>query len=285
MVSALLEADYHVDFVEPVGDADAAGTHEDDYDDVGPQCCELRRTPEGARRDSLRCRIITRCLPLADHIAGRFVGRGESADDLRQVARLGLIKAIDRYDPDKGPFLGYAVPTIMGEVRRHFRDHTWVMHVPRRIKDTRQRVRAAIGPMAQRLGRAPTATELAAELGVDRDEVVQSVDAAAAYRPSSLDAAESGDRKSEPVVARQGLDDPRYSSVEDAMTVAELVSTLTERERLILRLRFCENLPQSQIGRRLGVSQVQVSRLLAATLERLRQSCREESAAMGMSVA
>ncbi|WP_231744886.1 MULTISPECIES: SigB/SigF/SigG family RNA polymerase sigma factor [Mycobacteriaceae] len=283
MVSALMEAGNRVDFVEPTGGTGAVGTHEDDYDDVHPQCCELRRTPEGARRDSLRCQIITRCLPLADHIAGRFAGRGESADDLRQVARLGLIKAIDRYDPGKGPFLGYAVPTIMGEVRRHFRDHTWVMHVPRRIKDTRQRVCAAIGPMSQRLGRAPTATELAAELGVDRDEVVQSVDAAVAYRPSSLDAAAPGDGKSEPAAARQGLDDPRYSSVEDALTVAGLVSTLTERERLILRLRFCENLPQSQIGRRLGISQVQVSRLLGATLERLRQSCREESAAMGMS--
>lgn len=172
--------------------------------------------------------------------------------------------------------------SLLGEVRRHFRDHAWVMYVPRRIKDTRQRVGAAMGPLAQRLGRAPMATEVAAELGLNRGEVVQSVNATNAYQPSSLDAPGSGSDGSEPVVARQGVEDSRYASVEDALTVAALVTTLSERERLILRLRFCENMPQTQIGRRLGVSHVQVSRLLAATLERLRQSCREQSAQMGI---
>ncbi|RAV13192.1 B/F/G family RNA polymerase sigma-70 factor [Mycolicibacterium sp. GF69] len=285
MASALINRCEQIDFEEPAKDLEPVGTGDDDYHDVRRLCGQLHRTDEVAQRDSLRSRIITRCLPLADHIAHRFVGRGEPADDLTQVARLGLIKAVDRYDPEKGPFLGYAVPTIMGEVRRHFRDHAWVVYVPRKIKDARQRMQAAIGPLAQRLGRAPTATDLAAELGLDRDEVVRLADATYAYQPSSLDAPAPGGEKAETVVARQGAEDPRYASIEDGLTVAELVSTLTERERLILRLRFCENLPQSQIGRALGLSQVHVSRLLAATLERLRQSCREQSAEMGVAVA
>ena len=216
---------------------------------------------------------------MADHIAYRFAGRGESADDLTQVARLGLIKAIDRYNPDKGPFLSYAVPTIMGAVRRHFRDHAWSIHVPRKIKNTHQRARAAIDPLAQRLGRAPTASELAAELSVDRDDLVRSLDAGHAYRPLSLDAPIPGSQATEPFAARHGAEDPRYGTVEDALTVAELVGRLTERERLIVRLRFCEDLPQSQIGERLGVSQVQVSRLLAATVNRLRQYFWEDASA------
>lgn len=285
MASALLTKGEQSDLEIPAGDADPTDHQDEDYDDVRSLCSELRRTVDVAQRDSFRSRVITRCLPLADHIARRFVGRGEPADDLTQVARVGLIKAVDRYDPAKGPFLGYAVPTIMGEVRRHFRDNAWVMYVPRKIKDARQHMQAAIGPLAQRLGRAPTATDLAAELGIDRDEVVRLADATHAYRPSSLDAPAPGGEKPETVVARQGAEDPRYASIEDGLIVAELVKTLTERERLILRLRFCENLPQSQIGRALGMSQVHVSRLLAATLERLRQSCRKQCAEMGVSVA
>ncbi|MGV0643439.1 SigB/SigF/SigG family RNA polymerase sigma factor [Mycolicibacterium sp. XJ879] len=251
---------------------------DDDYADVSPMCNELRNTSDHAKRRRLRARIISRCLPLADHIALRFAGRGESAEDLAQVARLGLIKAVDRYEPDRGPFLPYAVPTIMGEVRRHFRDHTWGVHVPRSIKDLHQRVSASIGLLSQRLGRAPTASEVAADLDVDREDVVRAVDMSDAYRPQSLDAAPSGSRKDRPAGAAHGATDPRYDSVEDALTVADLVGRLTERQRLILRLRFCDDLPQSKIGERLGVSQVQVSRLLAATLERLREYIHEDDA-------
>ncbi|MGV0716801.1 SigB/SigF/SigG family RNA polymerase sigma factor [Mycolicibacterium sp. XJ662] len=251
---------------------------DDDYADVRPMCNELGNAPDHAKRRRLRARIISRCLPLADHIALRFAGRGESADDLTQVARLGLIKAVDRYEPDRGPFLPYAVPTIMGEVRRHFRDHTWGVHVPRSIKDLHQRVCASIGLLSQRLGRAPTASEVAANLDVDREDVVRAVDMSDAYRPQSLDATPSGRRKDRPAAATHGATDPRYDSVEDALTVADLVGRLTERQRLILRLRFCDDLPQSKIGERLGVSQVQVSRLLAATLERLRECIHEDDA-------
>lgn len=249
----------------------AGSTAKGDYAEVGGLCREMNQLTDDLKRRRLRSRIITKCLPLADHIAYRFVGRAEAADDLIQVARLGLIKAIDRYDPDKGPFLGYAVPSIMGAVRRHFRDCTWTMHVPRGIKETQQKIRAAIGPLSQRFGRAPTASELAAELDIDHEQVVQSAGAAYAYRPLSLDAAMPGSQKEEPAAARMGAEDSRYGTVEDLLTVAELVGRLTDRERLILKLRFCDDLPQSQIGQRLGVSQVQVSRLLAATLQRLRE--------------
>lgn len=268
MASALLET----------GERIAPATHDDDYADVSPLCTELRNTADHTKRRRLRARVIYRCLPLADHIALRFVGRGESAEDLAQVARLGLIKAVDRYDPARGPFLAYAVPTIMGEVRRHFRDHAWSVHVPRSIKDLHQRVSASIGSLSQRLGRAPTASEVAVDLDVDREDVVQAVDMSDAFRAHSLDATGPDSRKQEPAAATHGATDPHYESVEDALTVAELVVRLTERERLILRLRFCDDLPQSRIGERLGVSQMQVSRLLAATLERLREHCDQDAA-------
>ena len=258
----------------------AVGVAHDDYEQVGALCRKLSEVTDDRHRKRLRCRIITESLPLADHIAYRFVGRGESADDLIQVARVGLIKAIDRYDPGKGPFLAFVVPTIIGDVRRHFRDNTWGMHVPRKLKDMHRRVRATIEPLAQRLGRAPTASEVAAELGVDYEEVVQSADAAYAYRPLSLDSAMPGTPNAGSSAAcRHGAEDPRYNDVEDALTVAELVGRLTERERVILKLRFCEDLPQTQIAERLGISQVHVSRLLSATLERLRQDFWEDAPA------
>jgi RNA polymerase sigma-B factor len=225
-----------------------------------------------------RSDIITRCLPLADHIAYRFVGRGEPGDDLIQVARLGLVKAVDRYDPGKGRFLAFAVPTIFGEVRRYFRDNTWGMRVPRRIKDTHLRVRAVIEPMSQALGRAPTASELAFELGVDFDQVAQSLDAAYAYRPLSLDAAMPGTSGDTTTLSRQGAEDPRYSTVEDILAVDGLLAQVTEQEREILQMRFCDCMTQTQIAQRLGKSQVHVSRMLASTLERLRRRMRADMA-------
>ena len=217
-----------------------------------------------------RSQAITKCLPLADHIAYRFVGRGEPSEDLIQVARLGLVNAVDRYRPDKGRFLAFAVPTILGEVRRHFRDNAWGMRVPRKLKETHLRLRAAIDPMSQRLGRAPTASELATELGLDTEEVAQSLDAAYAFRPMSLDAAVRGSQGEATAMSLQGADDPRYTTVEDCVTVAHLLTHMSEQDREILRMRFCDCMTQTQIAQRLGKSQVHVSRLLASTLERLR---------------
>ena len=244
----------------------------DDYTEIGLFFARMAEASSDEERQHWRCRIITGCLPLADHIAYRFVGRGEPGEDLIQVARLGLIRAVDRYDPSKGPFLAFVVPTIVGSVRRHFRDNTWGMHVPRQLKVTHRRVRATIDPLAQRLGRAPTASELAAELDVSREEVIESMEAAYAYRPLSLDAALPGSSNGESsTLWRHGAEDPLYGSIEDALTVSELVSHLSEREQTILRMRFCEGLPQTAIAAQLGISQVHVSRLLAMILERLRR--------------
>lgn len=245
--------------------------HTEVYERVEEQLTELLELDNSDEMRRQRAKIITTCLPLADHIAHRYVGRGEPNEDLTQVARLGLVKVIDRYDPDKGRFLGFAVRTIMGEVRRHFRDNTWGMRVPRSVKDTRVRVRDASDVLTQRLGRTPTARELAAETDIPYEDVIQAVEAAYAYRPLSLDATVASDDEMDRTIGdRQGAEDPLYETIEDAMAVAAAVPELSYREQAILRMRFCECLTQSEIGRALGMSQVHVSRLLSAALDRLR---------------
>lgn len=227
-------------------------------------------TPGERRR--WRQRIITECLPLADHIAYRFVGRGEPSDDLIQVARIGLVKSVDRYVPAKGRFMAFAVPTIRGEVRRHFRDGTWSMRVPRKVQETQLRMRHAVETLSQRLNRSPTNPEVARELGVDDDDVAQSHSAHWAYRPLSLDAPRPADDGSEPtgIGATHGVDDPGYETVENIMVLREAIAELDPRRRAILGMRFFEGLTQREIALRLDISQVQVSRLLDATLTRLR---------------
>ncbi|HEY7052342.1 MAG TPA: sigma-70 family RNA polymerase sigma factor [Mycobacterium sp.] len=189
------------------------------------------------------------------------------------------MKAVHRYDPDKGRFLALAIPTIMGEVRRYFRDNAWSMHVPRGLKETHQQMRGVTDMLSQRLGRAPTATEIAAETGVDRKQVVDSIGAAYAYRPLSLDAPVLGHPSPEPSASwNRGADDPCFERIEDALAVTALVSRLSEQETAILNMRFCECLTQTEIAQRIGVSQVQVSRLLADILHRLRQGLFAERA-------
>ncbi|CAA0096573.1 RNA polymerase sigma factor SigF [Mycolicibacterium vanbaalenii] len=228
-----------------------------------------------------RQRIITECLPLADHIAYRFVGRGEPSDDLIQVARIGLVKSVDRYVPAKGRFMAFAVPTIRGEVRRHFRDGTWSMRVPRKVQETQLKMRHAVETLSQRLNRSPTNPELARELGVDDDDVAHSHAAHWAYRPLSLDAPRSPDDGSQPVGigASHGAEDPGYETVENLMMLREAIAELDPRRRDILGMRFFEGLTQREIALRLGISQVQVSRLLDATLTRLREQMHVDVAA------
>ncbi|MBE1552154.1 RNA polymerase sigma-B factor [Mycobacterium sp. OAS707] len=251
---------------------------DDDYSQVEQWFDQLAGAGSEEEQRRWRCRIVSCCMPLADHIAYRFVGRGEPAEDLVQVARLGLVKAVDRYRPGAGRFLAFAVPTILGDLRRHFRDCTWGMHVPRSVKETHRRMRSAIDPLSQRLGRAPTATELAAELGVQRSEVVACIQAAYAYRPMSLDGALShcDDGEQPPLSERHGAIDEGFERIDDGLTVAALVSELCERERTILAMRFEECLTQTQIAQRLGISQVHVSRLLGLILDHLRDRLAEE---------
>ena len=217
--------------------------------------------------------IIERCLPLADHIARRFNNRGEPFEDLVQVARVGLLNAVNRFDADNGAdFLAFAVPTMMGEVRRHFRDHGWSVKVPRRLKELNSQLRRSREALSQQLGRAPTASEIAADLGIDREEVVQAQIASSAYSTLSSDApAGAGDDDSRSVTHTLGDLDANLDKVLDVETVRPLLAELPERDQMVLKLRFFDNMTQTQIAERLGISQMHVSRLLARSLARLRQ--------------
>jgi RNA polymerase sigma-B factor len=217
-----------------------------------------------------RDRIVERCLPLADHIARRFDGRGEARDDLIQVARVGLVNAVIRYDVDTGSdFVSFAVPTIMGEVRRHFRDNSWSVKVPRRLKELHLRLGAATSELSQKLGRAPTASELAAELEMDRQEVVEGLVAGSSYNTLSIDSG-GGDEKAPAIVDTLGDLDLSLVQIENREALRPLLAALPERERTVLMLRFSESLTQTQIAERVGISQMHVSRLLAKSLARLR---------------
>lgn len=246
----------------------------DDYADVPAALRELRSgdgAPGPAHRAEQRDRIITRCLPLAEHIARRFHGRGEPHDDLLQVARLGLVNAIDRFDPDKGGnFVAFAVPTIMGEVRRHFRDTGWAMHVPRRAKELHLAIGTASDRLAQRLGRSPSAGEIADELGLTVREVEDGLIARSAYQPDSMDAPPSTETDGISLGDLVGEDDPELESVEGYVAVKPHLDALPARERRILILRFFGEMTQSQIAERVGLSQMHVSRILARTLRELR---------------
>lgn len=218
-----------------------------------------------------RERIVERCLPLADHIARRFDGRGEPREDLVQVARVGLVNAVNRFDVETGSdFVSFAVPTIMGEVRRHFRDNSWSVKVPRRLKELHLRLGAATAELSQRLGRAPTASELAAELDMDREEVIEGLVAGSSYNTLSIDSGGGGDEDAPAIVDTLGDVDDGLDQIENRETLRPLLAQLPERERTVLLLRFFESMTQTQIAERVGVSQMHVSRLLAKSLARLR---------------
>ncbi len=227
---------------------------------------EYRRTGDHA----IRNRLVEQHLELARREALRFNGRGEPLDDLVQVARLGVLKAVERFDPDRGvPFGAFARPTVAGELRRHFRDATWAVHVPRRTKDLHSSLGPATARLAVRLGRQPRAEELAAEVGASVDEVLEALDVRSAYRPTSFSARVDDDGGS---VDPPSSDDRDEIDVTiDSMLVRELMAELDSRARTIVYLRYFGRLSQSEIAERIGVSQVHVSRLLRASLEQLRE--------------
>jgi RNA polymerase sigma-B factor len=222
-----------------------------------------------SRDPALREEIVHKTMWLAVRGARRFASRGEPFDDLLQVARIGLLKAIDRFDPGVGVQFGaYATPTIMGELRRHFRDHTWSVHVPRRAKDLRPAVNDATDQLSKELGRAPQVSEIAQQLEISEDAVLEAMEANNAYRASTLDPNGTGATLST---------NADFNQVIDRQLVAHLLDRLRPRERTILYLRFYEELSQAQIAARIGTSQVHVGRLLAASLESLRTLLAEES--------
>ena len=253
------------------GDDPVSGPNAE-YADVPEMFGQLASLPPGSpefRRQ--RDTIVERCLPLADHIARRFDGRGESRDDLIQVARVGLVNAVLRFDVDAGSdFVSFAVPTIMGEVRRHFRDNSWSVRVPRRLKELHLRLGVATAELSQRLGRAPVPSELAEELGVSREEVIEGLVAGNSYNTLSIDSGGGSDDEAGALVDTLGAVDPDLTRIENSETLRPLLAALPERQRTVLVLRFFESMTQTQIAERVGVSQMHVSRLLAKSLARLR---------------
>ncbi|GAA3390222.1 SigB/SigF/SigG family RNA polymerase sigma factor [Cryptosporangium minutisporangium] len=224
------------------------------------------------QRGVVRDALVTEYLSLARNLAWRFRDRGEPLDDLVQVARVGLIKAVDRFDPGRGiAFPVYAIPTITGELRRHFRDRGWDVRVPRRLQELHLQLRAATQELSHRTGRAPTAGELATYLRLPREQVIEGLQAGDAYTAGSLDRP-STPRPGAPTLGDllPDLDRP-FERVDDHEALAPLVAALPPRERRILYLRFVEEQTQTQIAQEIGVSQMHVSRLLSATLAQLRK--------------
>lgn len=227
------------------------------------------RGPERPARAPERDRLITQNMGFVRALARRYADRGEPLDDLVQVGMIGLINAADRYDPDHGSdFRSFAAPTILGEIRRHFRDRTWSVKVPRRIKDDSVSVSGAVDKLSGRLGHSPTVTEIAEATGLTADRVLDALAARTAYAPESLSRApflreSEGDRD-------VAISDDGFGQAEDRIVLADILGVLPARERVILHLRFQEGLLQSQIAERLGISQMHVSRLISRALETLR---------------
>jgi len=213
----------------------------------------------------LRQTLIETHLPLVHHLAQRFRGRGEPYDDLVQVGTIGLLHAVDRFDPERGSFTAYAVPTILGEIRRHFRDRGWAMRVPRRIQDMGRRVSEARETLTHRLDRSPTAQEISTYLDADLDLVIEALETATAYTTVPLPTTpDEADRLQRPCM------DSGLELVEQRETLRPLLARLPVREQRILELRFGRGLSQSQIAAEIGISQMHVSRLLAKSLAALR---------------
>jgi len=231
-----------------------------------------RLAPDDPERARIRATLVELHLPLVEYLARRFRNRGEWLDDLTQVATIGLIKSIDRFDLDRGvEFSTYATPTIVGEIKRHFRDKGWAVRVPRRLQELKLSLTKAIGDLAQREGRAPTVSELAAHLQMSEEDVLEGLESANAYSTVSLDAPDSGDEDAPAVADSLGMIDDALEGVEYRESLKPLLERLPPREKKILLLRFFGNMTQSQIAAELGISQMHVSRLLARTLAQLRE--------------
>jgi RNA polymerase sigma-B factor len=223
--------------------------------------------------------LVTMHLPLVQFLARRFRDRGEPLEDLVQVGMIGLIKAIDRFDPAREVELStYATPTVVGEIKRHFRDKGWAVRVPRRLQELRISLARATADLTQANGRSPTVAELAAHLGVSEDEVIEGIEGAQAYSTTSLDAPVGGGADGEGMMLadRLGDHDPELEIVEYRESLKPLLASLPSRERRILALRFFHGMTQSQIAEEIGISQMHVSRLLAKSLEALREGLEEE---------
>jgi RNA polymerase sigma-B factor len=223
-----------------------------------------------------RAALVERFLPLARQLARRYQRGGELLDDLNQVASLGLLKAIDRFDPSRTTaFSSFAVPTILGELKRHFRDKGWSVRVPRDLQELAVKLDPTSEQLLRELGHPPTLAEIAERLDTTIELVLEAREAAAAYRAVSLDRPRDED-DDDPLGQSVGVDDPGFGVAEDAATVEQLMRVLSDREREVLRLRFVDDLTQAEIGARVGVSQMHVSRILRQAIARLREAAEEK---------
>jgi RNA polymerase sigma-B factor len=241
----------------------------EDLDDL-----ELFYEFASTRQRSIRNRLVERHMGLAAHIAKRFSRSGGTEEDLRQVAMLGLVKAIDRFDPHYGVrFAAFAGSTIEGELKRHFRDHSWTVRVPRSAKDLHLSVRRATDELVHKSGRSPSVDEIAAHLGVGRDDVLRGLAASSAYHVGTIQSVGNDGDGETPLDRIDALasEESGYEQAMDTHIVNGLLDRLPDREREIVRLRFYEQLSQEQIAEAVGVSQMQVSRLLRASFEKMRQ--------------
>jgi RNA polymerase sigma-B factor len=224
------------------------------------------------RRQRVRDELVEMHLALVEYLARRFRNRGEPLDDLVQVATIGLIKSVDRFDLERGvEFSTYATPTIVGEIKRHFRDKGWAIRVPRRLQELKLSLAKATSDLSQKNGRAPTVAELAQHLGMSEEDILEGLESANAYSAVSLDAPDAGDDDSPAVADSLGTTDESLEGVEYRESLKPLLEKLPPREKKILLLRFFGNMTQSQIAAELGISQMHVSRLLARTLAQLRE--------------
>ena len=234
---------------------------------------ELLRRFAATQDPAIREEIVRRHLNFARAMAARYQGKGEASEDLFQVACVGLVNAVDRFDPEKGsPFVAFAAPTILGELRRHFRDKAKTIRLPRGLQERSMRIESATESLESELGHPPNVAEIAAAADLEEDEVLEAIEASTSVRrvrslESSVDA---GSDEAETLGSRLGEVDSGYEQVDDWSTVAGLLHVLSEQERAALRLRLVEELSQSEIGKRIGCSQMQVSRILRRALSRLR---------------
>ncbi|MEU2585585.1 RNA polymerase sigma factor SigF [Streptomyces avermitilis] len=252
----------------------------DDAPDTAEAFRKLATLPPGRQRDALREEIVEAWLPMAERLAGRFRNRGESYEDLCQVASLGLVKAVDRYDPELGnAFESYAVPTITGEIKRHFRDHMWTLHVPRRVQDLRNRVRFASQDLSQTIsGRRPTVAEIAEHANMSEEDVRAGLEALESFTALSLDAELPGSEDGYSLSDALGSADPALDIVVDREAVKPRLQALPERERDILYMRFFGDMTQSRIAEQLGISQMHVSRIISRCCDRLREQVMRDAA-------
>ncbi|MEU9989817.1 RNA polymerase sigma factor SigF [Streptomyces sp. NPDC048045] len=259
---------------DALGTEAVQATQHDPQDRSGARAMfiELRKLNQGSPQYAeLRNQLVRMHLPLVEHLARRFRNRGEPLDDLTQVATIGLIKSVDRFDPERGvEFSTYATPTVVGEIKRHFRDKGWAVRVPRRLQELRLALTTATAELSQLHGRSPTVHELAEKLAISEEEVLEGLESANAYSTLSLDVPDTDD-ESPAVADTLGAEDEALEGVEYRESLKPLLEDLPPREKRILLLRFFGNMTQSQIAQEVGISQMHVSRLLARTLAQLRE--------------